>query len=51
MRFVKDDRGLAIWSAAYFNDLIERKKDSQVSLGYFYVLQKSKSLFSSSILK
>jgi hypothetical protein len=51
VRFVKDDRGLAIWSAAYFNDLIERKKDSQVSLGYFYVLQKSKSLFSSSILK
>lgn len=26
VRFVKDDRGLAIWSAAYFNDLIERMK-------------------------
>lgn len=24
VRFVKDDRGLAIWSLAYFNDLIEK---------------------------
>ena len=26
VRFVKDDRGLAIWSPAYFNDLIEKMK-------------------------
>lgn len=26
VRFVKDDRGLAIWSTAYFNDLIEKMK-------------------------
>ena len=26
VRFVKDDRGLAIWSLAYFNDLIEKMK-------------------------
>jgi hypothetical protein len=26
VRFVKDDRGLAIWSAAYFIYLIERMK-------------------------
>jgi hypothetical protein len=26
VRFVKDDRGLAIWSPAYFDDLIEKMK-------------------------
>jgi predicted nucleotidyltransferase component of viral defense system len=30
VRFIKDDRALKIWSPAYFNDLIEKIKFSQV---------------------